>query len=275
MTTSFPLARSDETLLTTIATFRYMTAEQLMRLLYSPSSLSYVQKHLTRLVDSGFLLRSRLPKALDAGSTPFVYSLALPGIRIVRQLGMVVTERVRASEEATRAGRNLTHTLAITDVLITFLAAERRGTLRVLHYLPEWQMKKQREPRARINDAFADVVYQKIGYPLLIEVELWSKDEGRFKAKIRDLVQGLSGPLFAALAIDAATVLWLCYEGPHPETHRTRYQRWAEEELMRIGAKDLAQNFLFTSCPALDSQAFLFGQVWYEPFTETPLSLWG
>jgi len=272
---AFPLSRADETLITTIGTFRYLTAEQLMRLLYAPSSLSYVQKHLKTLIDSGYLLRSRLPKALDSGSTPFVYSLALDGIRVARDLGLAIPQRVRASEEERRSSRQLTHTLATTDVLITFLAEEKSGTLAVTRYLPEWQIRRQIDSRARFIDAFAEVVYEKIAYPLLIEVELWSKDEKRFKEKIRDLVHGLDGSLLDAFAVEAATILWLCCEGPHPETHRKLYQRWTEEELTRLGAEDLAPNFLLTSCPTRDSQAFLFGDVWYEPFTETPLSLWG
>jgi hypothetical protein len=105
-----------EKILFALSVYSYLTAEQLTRLLYAPSSLSFVRKKLQLLVSH------RLVMALPGRviTLPCVYTPTSKGYTYLAQLGVRQARRVRLVDEREKA-RNLLflqHTLAVNDVLI-------------------------------------------------------------------------------------------------------------------------------------------------------------
>jgi hypothetical protein len=105
-----------EKIIVALAEFEYLTAEQITRLLYAPSSLSHVRKQLRSLVAAGFVL----PLAGKAVNLPLIYTLSGVGRTSASALGTAPRRRFRPSEEQNK-GQNpyfMKHTIAVTDVLI-------------------------------------------------------------------------------------------------------------------------------------------------------------
>lgn len=92
-----------------LAEFKYLTASQVTRLLYSPSSITHVKELLRDLVDHGEVL------SLGGRGTglPRVYTLSAQGSRT---LGL--PQRIRPSEEKDKTPPFLHHTLLVNDALI-------------------------------------------------------------------------------------------------------------------------------------------------------------
>jgi hypothetical protein len=109
--------KGSEKILVALAEFDYLTATQITRLLYAPSSHAHVRKQVNTLVASGFVL----PLAGRLVIMPRVYTLTETGYAYISALEITVRKRVRPSEERDKA-RNLfflEHTIAVSDVLIS------------------------------------------------------------------------------------------------------------------------------------------------------------
>jgi hypothetical protein len=105
-----------EKILCALAVFGYLPAEQLTRLLYAPSSASFVRKLLRALVAAGLVLM--LPGRVI--TLPHVYTPTTTGYTYVAQLGVQQARWVRPVDEREKAQNLLflQHTLAVNDVLI-------------------------------------------------------------------------------------------------------------------------------------------------------------
>jgi hypothetical protein len=86
-------------ILISLAEFQYLTARQITRLLYAPSSLVYVQKQLKALTDTSFVVA--LPRRFV--NMPAVYTLTWKGYTYTTALGMPQGKRVRPTEERKKA----------------------------------------------------------------------------------------------------------------------------------------------------------------------------
>src|SRR5215204_658649 len=112
-----------------LSMFRYLTAEQLSR--YLGLSHHYTQVTCQELTAQKFLLALTPTKQLQAGSVPYVYTLAAKGQRFVAEEGLEHIEdavpidsegsgkrrRFRPSEERAKTF-TLLHSLAVNEVLI-------------------------------------------------------------------------------------------------------------------------------------------------------------
>src|SRR5215207_7145015 len=87
---------TDKPLLETIMRYQCMTAMQLTKLLYAPSSLTWIQTKLKALFEGGYLKRDRIPSRLVHGSPPLYYALAKPGLAFLAEQGVAVPSGVRA-----------------------------------------------------------------------------------------------------------------------------------------------------------------------------------
>jgi len=105
-----------EKILLALAEFDYLTASQITRLLYAPSSHAYVRKQLNSLA-SQFLI-CVLPGRFI--TLPRVYTLTAKGYAAIKELGIPQVKRIRPTEERKKALNLmfLQHTLAVSDVLI-------------------------------------------------------------------------------------------------------------------------------------------------------------
>src|SRR5918999_4367568 len=104
-------AKGAEKILAALAEFEYLTAEQITKLLYAPSSLSHVRKQLRSLVATAFVL----PVGGRAVNLPQIYTLSGVGRSFAAAAGTAPRQRFRPSEEQEK-GHNpffLKHTMAV------------------------------------------------------------------------------------------------------------------------------------------------------------------
>src|SRR5690349_15836826 len=87
---------ADKAVLSTIMRFHCMTAMQLTKLLYAPTSLAWVQKKLKALHDAGYLKRARIPSRPTEGSAPLYYALSRQGLAWLASQGVDVPPAIRA-----------------------------------------------------------------------------------------------------------------------------------------------------------------------------------
>jgi hypothetical protein len=116
------LTHRDEEMLKVLYDYRYMTAEDMAYLRFSPKSLSYVRRCLARLAGGAdlqphtYLCRLQLPK-LGPGRLERVFTLGAKGRDyLVRQMGVPVDWYFRPSKPI--GFSHLTHALLQTRVVV-------------------------------------------------------------------------------------------------------------------------------------------------------------
>jgi hypothetical protein len=288
MLTSVHTLKGADKILISLAEFQHLTARQLTRLLYAPSSLVYMQKQLKDLVDSGFVLA--LPRRFV--NMPNVYTLTGKGYTYTTALGMPQRKRVRPTEEREKA-RNvffIQHTLAVGDVLITArLLSQTHPDILLTRMYTEQELKRkiyvalpvQTEEGSRQHrtlciepDASCEFTIQRQVQDFLhIEVyRTLPPAEWRFKQKIAGYVTSLdSGQHEALFHTPALSIAVFAQTKEMADTLR----QWTEEALQEMERPEEGEMFFFGSVnPATASPEEVYlAPVWEQPFStaKTPL----
>jgi hypothetical protein len=284
MDTPVHMLKGWEKILCALAVFGYLTAEQLTRLLYAPSSISFVRKLLQALVSRRLVLA--LPGRVV--TLPRVYTPTTEGYTYIAQRGVQQARRVRPVDEREKA-RNLLflqHTLAVNDVLIaarllsqthpsiilTRMYTERELRRKIYVAIPE---KICIEPDASCEFSITETWHEA---PetwddfFHIEVYRHLPREARFKQKIRGYVVSVASGKHEALfqtpalsiAVFAAT-----------DQIAMLLKKWTEEALQGIHQPEQGERFFFRCIdPATVSPDELFlSPVWQKAFSDvnTPL----
>lgn len=279
--TSYAPSVADEAVLRLLATYHYLTVQQICRALYSPGSLTRVQMIVKRITQAGYAQRLFLPRRTQAGSAPSIYTLSRTGRLFLKRLGVPVTVRVRPSEERSHSYLYLDHTLAVNDVLIAaaqLAKEESRVTLaaqrheRDLKHTPVVVRTATGERLGVIPDAWLDLRVGGEQYCVVLELDRGTEEKKVWKRKVRGLAAYACGPYQAAFATDSITIAVLTVAG-HERLHNL--VRWTEEELTATNNQDLGVGFLFAALvPAVvpPRRLFLDG-VWQMPYTTLPHAL--
>src|SRR5215204_263733 len=124
------LTKPERDILQALAIYSMLTAEQITRMLYSPASHAYAQRHLRSLVKKGYLEQILPPKQTRFGSTPFVYIMTSLSRNYLASIGETLPPRFRPSDERRRRGGPLLHSIAVNEVLLNahLLAKEKEDT---------------------------------------------------------------------------------------------------------------------------------------------------
>jgi hypothetical protein len=274
--------------------FEYLTASQLTRLCYAPSSLAYVRKYLKALVAQGLVL------ALGgrAVNLPRIYTLSSNGRQYAGDLGIPAGSRFRQSEEQEK-GHNvfvMRHTMAVTDVLIaarllsqthpnivlTRLYTEGELKRKIYVGLPESRLRRPDRTLCLEPDASLQFLITDTGtaapktWEDFFHIELYRTHlaEWRFKQKMQGYVSyidtGVHEALFATPAFSLAV---LTATDPLART----LKGWTEEALVSLNQPEQGERFFFCSLnPATASPEELFlAPVWEHAFStaKTPLLL--
>jgi hypothetical protein len=282
-----------ERIILAIAEFDYLSAVQVTRLLYSPSSLTYVRERLKSLVDTGYLL----PLAGRAVNMPRIFTLTVKGRRHAALLGVPPVRRFRPSEQQ-ELGVNsyyMKHALAVSDVLIaarllsqsvTGIALNRMYRERELRrtiYVTLPQLMKQSnggglrkiciEPDASLDFTIEDTWHQQTFRDFFhIEVYRHLPMETRFKQKVQGYVvmaqTGRQEELFQTSAISIAVFA--------ATDHLARVlKRWTEEALQQLNQPAEGQRFFIASIDtsAASPTEIYLAPVWQQAFGSTPTPL--
>jgi hypothetical protein len=118
------LSPRDRAILTTLSHLRLATGQQLQRLYFEGTSTRRTQQALASLVRRRILTRlDRQVGGIRAGSAGFVYTLDVAGVRLV-------APGTRRRARAWNVGLPfLKHTLAVSELHVRLVEAERAGTL--------------------------------------------------------------------------------------------------------------------------------------------------
>jgi hypothetical protein len=271
MRTPVQLRKAWKKIIVALALFDYLTASQVTRLLYAPSSLKHVQEQMKSLVDTA------LVTALG-GRT-----VSSKGRQYAAGLGAATGKRFRPSEEQEK-GHNpyfLKHTMAVTDVLIgarllsqtvpgivlnrMYTERELRGKIYV--EMPIEEGNAQHRTICIEPDASCDFTIQG-KWQDFFHIEVYSNlppAEWRFKQKIQGYVTytltGQHEALFATPALSIAVF------AQTPEM-ATTLKRWTEEALREMERPQEGNWFFFCSL----SELFL-SPVWEQAFSDTKTPL--
>jgi hypothetical protein len=285
MQTPGKIHKAWDKLIVALSEFDYLTAYQLTRLLYSPSSLKHVQELMKALLDASHVTAV----GGKAVNLPRVYTLSGTGRHYAASLGTPKTRRFRPSEEQEK-GRNpyfLKHTIAVGDVLISArLLSQTHPAITLTRLLPERQLRRRIyvelpekiciEPDAGCEFLVTETRHNgEQTWRDFFHIEVYRNVPPvahRFKQKIQGYVTyvdtGQHEALFHTTALSIALV------AQTPEMAAT-LKRWTEEALREIDRPEEGEWFFFSSVnPATASPEEMYlAPVWEQAFgsAKTPL----
>jgi hypothetical protein len=209
------LSARDREVMAAVARFRVMSGGQLGRLFWpegTPQTRSRLARHgLSRLVDLGVLAPlERRVGGVRSGSAGRVFALGLAGQRIYRP----ETDRRRTRRPHTPGERYLAHTLAVGELYVQLIEAQRWGSLELATFDAEpdcwrtypgaWGTRLTLKP-----DAFVKVGAGDYAYHWLIEIDLASESLTTIERKTgRHLDYHRSGSALRSTGV-APRVAWI------------------------------------------------------------------
>lgn len=276
-------------LLAALLRYRVLTGMQLTKLLYRPTSVTWVKDLLKQLYETGYVDRARLGTRPRQGTAPLCYALTSKGITILRSRGLTDEERGRPYRVHTITEGTLAHNLAVAELMI---AAERLTktdqAIELPRLLHDLDLKRLARPfidadgrrRTVVPDAFLDVVIREEGgyrRPICVEVDRGSENEKRFRDKIRGLVDFSGAPYREQFNRRSLTIAIVAVLG---EAKLHQLMRWTEAELRALAVDDaVIDTFRLATIPldwsvsehARPTPEAIFRQpLWYRPFTTEP-----
>ena len=260
-----------------IGRFRYLTAEQLARLLYSPNSVTFVYEHCRRLLDEGYLDHLELPRLSNEGRLKRVYCLGPRGARYLaaRDDG---TMRFRPAEERERDYPYLEHRLYANWLLILLgklpglelaaFATERELKRDPIHV----QVPLEAGGKERVYvcpDGWVDLRAGKEQYCLALELDNGSHERKAFQHKVRALVHYARGPYQHRFGTTSITIVFLT---PRGRGRLEEMLRWTEAVLS--AHEEESDLFRFAAFdPGQVEPDYLLSPVWSRPFERRSLPL--
>jgi hypothetical protein len=262
-----PVGRPKARILSAVGRFRYLTAEQLARLLYQPSSLSYVRQHLCELYHGEYLQRVLLPSDIPHGSPHAVYCLDNRGHTWLSDRGEASPWRFRAVDQGRREGLFLKHTLASLDVLIAAHVVTRTNPrIQLNQFFTDYELKQQRftvvinqRKHAIVPDGWLDLSVEGEQGCIALELDRGTEDREAFQQKIRLYVPFITDVCMKALGADSLSVAVITTDGAD---RLSRLIRWTEAELTQLGEQGLGQLFVFA---AVDTDEISANELFFSP----------
>lgn len=281
-TPPFSLGPTDIPILDAFARYFYLTAAQVTRLRYAPTSHTYSQARLKTLADNGYLQRLFLPRPSRTGSAPLVYTLARKGLNTLRDAGREIERRYRPAEARELSYMHLAHTLALNDALIALeLLARREAAFEIAELRHERILKLdpvhvQLADGSRVGvipDAWLDLrIAGRYQECYALELDRGTTEQKAWRRKVAALLAYADGPYQDAFGTEAITIAVIATPG---EARRQELVRWTEAELTEHGRTGQGELFRFTDLPAGETDPATFYQSagWWIPFAPKPTGL--
>jgi hypothetical protein len=303
-------SRTKQTILETVYLLKQATAEQIVRLHWSPGYLRDIRRHLSELVKAEILEIDIPPKQTRFGSAAQVYLLGRNASKYLKEMGHEV-KRYRTQGEKRRADP---HTLAVNEFLINTLLLERRDTDRglVVRSFEHDESVTARPMRVTVPtpdnsgqmydfslapDLFLslETEHPLKKYGLLPEIYTSRIEIRRWREKVRGYLfcyetykERFGTEYLTAIPVVVATrthyprvaTAALTLEEQHhrrrdTEKRQTRLQemlRATEAEIDSLNARGEADLFCFTAEPLdkLTPEELFYSPIWYTPFHPLP-----
>jgi hypothetical protein len=290
-----PVTPTEEEILKTMSTYRYMTALDVAYNLFSPKSLTHVRSILTRLAggedykERECLYRFPWPTG-KAGNPERIFTLGAAGREIVQRLGMPVTWYYRPSKTGRLNSSYLAHQLLVARFVIC--------TCRFTNQNPEYTLAdvrlcydlerslRNRAGEAVVPDAWLhfERVSDGVRIPVLLEIDRGSEFQERFKNHVLGRLEFIRSGDYARVFDTPAVLIAYATTGriqAHADSRRKTMAAWTMEVLKELELESWAGVFRFTSAVVYtrlyeESNALFTKPVWYRPdFPERPMPLLG
>ena len=267
---SYIIGYADKSLLSAILRYHCLTAMQLTKLLYAPSSLTWIQGKLKALHDAGYLLRDRIPSRPTQGSAPLYYALSRRGLAWLASQGVAVPSPTRAYQVHEYSYLFLAHLLAVNEVLIAAeLVCKAQPALSLARLLHDQELKRRPvyvtdqagRKRAVIPDGFLDFeVHTERPYraPLCLELDRGTERQAAVREKVRNLVAFSRGPYQEAFGRRSLTICVVASPGGE---RLKQLITWTRAELTALSVSPAEADIFRFGAFALD---------WHVPEPERP-----
>lgn len=231
----------DITILLSLKTYHFLTAEQITRLHFSRGSIKHVKSvRLKWLVDEHYL-------TIIEQQMPYVYYLDTRGVRFLREQGADMTGYY-PSDHKTHANIFLDHLMKTNDVLISAAllpsVLPAVTSLSILHDLTLKRMYQSIRP-----DGWVGIEMNNQYIPLWIEIDMGTMDQKPFRTKIRRILEFVRSGYEQVFGTAYITAVFLTSKG---ERRVDQMLRWTENELTALGE-------------AKEYDLFRFGEICDDP----------
>jgi Replication-relaxation len=288
-----PITPTEEEILKTMSTYRYMTALDVAYSLFSPKSLTHVRSILTRLAggkdyqERQCLYRFPLPSA-HAGNRERIFTLGSAGREVVRSLGIPAEWYHRPSSPERLSGSFLAHQLLLTRFVVCACRFANQNPdltladVRLCYDIERSLGKREREEM--VPDAW--LLFEQDGkqFPVLVEIDRGTEYQERFKNHVRGRLEFIRSGDYAHVFETTAVIIAYATSGrvqQDAEIRRKTRCAWTMDLLQDLKIESWASIFRFTSAVVYtrlyeEGNALFTQPVWYQPDAPvTPLPLLG
>lgn len=217
------LSSRDEQIVKAVAYHRYMTADDICRLLFAPSSITHVRELLTKLAKTD-LYRFRMPHS-NIGNKEYVYA---PHKKYVASYS------------------HLLHALALTRFFVglhTYCKDNPRARIEQQYISYELQ-KHPALPKTVIPDGWILVIKDGKKYPIMLEIDRGTIMQRQFKQQISNRVAFIrSGKYREVFCEEAVTIVYVTGDAVRADT----LKRWTSEVLQEQNRESWESIFRFVS----------------------------
>ena len=297
-----------EEVLQAVHTLRYVTAWDMTRLFYTPTSINHVREILSKLsgkrdyAERYYLYRFPLPNT-RIGNTEKIYTLGSQGRMYLQSQGISVDWYFRPYKVAGMTYQNCLHALTLTRFLVAASAfCKKTQGWELAQMKTEYELKKEiaaeqakqklvtvtvkpdkgieEEQVVVIPDAwllFHHVTKKKGSWqPVFLEIDRASEQSKFFKRQVRARVLFLTSGGYKKLFGTNKGVI--AYATTGNESRLRSMRAWTKEVLLELHMKKLASRFRFCSLsPSWEQaeQSIFLSPLWYTASDKNPVALLG
>jgi len=233
------LTERDIRVLRLVADFRYMTRDQVEKLEFSPTTISYCKRRLSLLFHNGYLERRFLPLREAFGAARAYYVLDQRGADVlVKVLELTRHELDWRPRDGRREPLYMEHTLRINDVRALLLVTAKDAALE-LAWTDERELKRRARDH-RVPDplrAGEKITIIPDGYFTLggrwsfaLELDRGTVEEVPFKRKVRGYGEWKTTGAYArSFGTHSLRVLFVVADARRDPRRLERIRRWTED----------------------------------------------
>jgi hypothetical protein len=292
-----------EEILQTVHQLRYVTALDIARRFYSPTSLNHVREHLSLLAgqkdyaEGQYLYRFPLPNT-RIGGTEKIYTLGSKGRAYLQSQGMTVDWHFRPYKVAGMTYQNCLHALTLTRFLVAAqVFCNKSSGWELAKLQTEYELKKDIAAEKAKQQAATIAVKTSQGeedvtvipdawllfhhpekkhswQPVMLEIDRASEQQRFFKRQIRARALFLSGGGYKKLFGTNKGVI--AYATTGNETRMNSMHVWTKEVLTELNMKKLASRFTFCSLTPSweqDENSLFLSPLWFRALDKHPVPL--
>jgi hypothetical protein len=292
-----PLTPTDEEILRTVSTYRYMTACDVAYSLFSPNSISHVRRLLAALAgqkdyqERHCLYRFPLSSA-KAGNRDRVYTLGAAGRALVEEFGIPVEWSSSPAKTTRMSTSHLLHELLVMRFVVAacwwvsrqpeYSLAEVLLSAAIEKRMAKLSQEQEKILPTMVPDAWLHFERQSDSArtPVLLELDRGSEYQERFKNHVHSRLAFIQRGDYAKVFHTPAVIICYVTTGEIPdyaETRRKSMAAWTREVLKERNMASWAGIFRFTTVSYetlyKEAQALFTKPVWYRLDSTSPVPL--